>query len=149
LPSSRPIIRKLSEAKKLSDELEAAVISVIAYPAWSDYRLDFLSAHHVEKGYDLASPRKKSLGPKRLCNLLVHSFVFVPTSDEQGTTCTGFFLNSDRTKTKEVLFITWEDFDLLVDEVVGDHIVTMSVDRIRDRVTKSRVADGVCSSLSR
>jgi hypothetical protein len=39
------IVRKLIEAKKLSDELESAAMKVVAYPARADYTHDFLSAH--------------------------------------------------------------------------------------------------------
>src|SRR6266516_624585 len=52
------IVRKLIEAKKLSDELETANMNVITYPARSEYPLDFLSAHKIDSGYDLAPPRQ-------------------------------------------------------------------------------------------
>jgi hypothetical protein len=136
------IVRKLIEAKKLSDELEAAVMNVVSYPARPEYPLDFLSAHKIDRGYDLTAPSQKAVGLRGLCNLLVHSFVFMPAADEGGTGWTGFFLNSDRTKDKELVFIAREDFDLLVDEVVRDDVVTMHVDRIRNRVKKSRVGVG-------
>jgi hypothetical protein len=62
----------------------------------------------------------------------------MPATDETGTPWTGFFLNSDRTKNKELMFIAREDFDLLIDEVLTDNIVEMEVDRIRGHVRKSR-----------
>lgn len=136
------IIRKLLEAKKLSDELEAAIMNVVTYPARPEYPLDVLSAHKIERGYDLTAPSEKAVGLRDLCNLLVHSFVFMPASDESGTGWTGFFLNSDRTKNRELMFIRREDFDLLVDEVVRDDVVTMHIDRLRSRVKKSRVGEG-------
>jgi hypothetical protein len=136
------IVRKLIEANKLSDELEAAIMNVVTYPARPGYPLDFLSAHKIDRGYDLTAPRQKAMGVKNLCNLLVHSFVFMPAADERGTGWTGFFLNSDHTKNKELSFIAREDFELLVDEVLKDDIVTLHVDRIRNRVRKSRVGEG-------
>jgi hypothetical protein len=81
-------------------------------------------------------------GLRTICNLLVHSFVFMPASDESGTEWIGFYLNSDRTRRKELLFIAKEDFDVLVDEVIKDGVATLHFDRIRDRVTKSRVGEG-------
>ncbi len=132
------IVRKLIEANKLSDELESAVMKAVAYPARPDYPLDFLSAHKIDRGYDLADPKQREIALRSICNLLVHSFVFMPSTDESGTAWTGFFLNSDRSKNKELVFITREDFDLLVDEVLRDDVVEMHVDRLRGRVTKSR-----------
>jgi hypothetical protein len=136
------IVRKLIEARKLSDELESSAMKVLAYPARADYPLDFLSAHKIDRGYDLTNPVQREVGLRTICNLLVHSFVFMPSTNEGGTTWTGFFLNSDRTKNKELVFIAREDFDLLVDEVLKDDIVEMQVDRIRDRVSKSRFGQG-------
>jgi hypothetical protein len=136
------IVRKMSEAQKLSDELESATMSVVAYPARPTYPLDFLSAHHIDRGYDLEAPGARSLTLRTLCNLLIHSFVFMTVTDEIGTDWNGFFVNSDRTKGRELLYVARDDFDLLVDEVISDDVVTMRVDRILNRVTKSRVLDG-------
>jgi hypothetical protein len=135
------IVRKLIEAKKLSDELEGAVMNVVAYPARPDYPLDFLSAHEIDRGYDLTAPMPKAIGLRTLCNLLVHSFVFMPATTESGNEWAGFFLNSDHSK-RELVFVARDDFDVLVDEVVEDDIVMMHIDRIQNRVKKSRVGDG-------
>lgn len=136
------IVRKLIEAKRLSDELETAVMNVVTYPARPEYPLDLLSAYKIDRGYDLTAPMQKTIGLRSLCNLLVHSFVFVPAADESGSEWTGFFVNSDHTKNKELVFISREDFDLLVDEVLRDEVVTMEIDRIRNLVKKSRVRNG-------
>lgn len=117
-------------------------MNVVAYPARPEYPVDFLNAHKIDRGYDLAAPATKTLGLRDLCNLLVHSFVFMPATDEEGTGWTGFFLNSDRTKKRELVFIARADFDHFVDEVIGDYVVTLHVNRIQNKVRKSRVGDG-------
>jgi hypothetical protein len=133
------IVRKLIESKKLSDELEGATMEVVAHKRREpDSKLDFLNAHHVERAYDLSAAHKKNLGLRQLCNLLVHSFVFMPAIDQKEV-CAGFYVNSDQTKERELVFVDWADFDLLVSEVVQDDVVAMSVDRVAGRVTRSRV----------
>jgi hypothetical protein len=132
------ITRKLIEAKKLSDELEGAAMRVVTYPA-TDYKLDFMNAHHVDRGYDFSQPGTETLKLSQLRNMLIHSFVFTPMTDEAGTNCAGFFINTDRTKDAKVILVSLPDFDLLVDEVVHDGIVHMTFDRLAERVTKSRV----------
>jgi hypothetical protein len=136
------IVRKLIEARKLSDELEEALLSVTTFPAQPGYRLDFLNAHKIDRGYDLRAGSVATIGLKSFCNLLVHSFVFMPATDDRSAEWTGFFLNSDRTRNKELLFVAREDFDVLVDEVIRDYVSSMHVDRIRNTVTKSRGLDG-------
>jgi hypothetical protein len=136
------IVRKLIEAKKLSDELEAAAMRVEVYPAQPRYPLDILNAHRIDEGYDLTARSQRTVRLIPLCNLLVHSFVFMPATDESGAGWEGFFLNSDRTKSRELIFVASSDFDLLVDEVIQDHVVSMHFDRIRNIITKSRVQPG-------
>jgi len=136
------IIRKLVEARKLSDELEKATMSVTSYPANADYRLDFLNAHRIDRGYDFNVGSVKTIALGDLCNLIIHSFVFIPATNEEAVEWTGFFVNSDWTKSRELLFVEQEDFNLLVDEVIGDDIVTMHVNRIDNTVQKSRFPEG-------
>jgi hypothetical protein len=114
----------------------------VTFPAQPGYPLDFLNAHKIDRGYDLSAGRDTTIGLKSLCNLLVHSFVFIPATDDRSTGWTGFFLNSDRTRNKELLFIASEDFDVLVDEVIRDDVSTMHVDRIGNSITKSRAVEG-------
>lgn len=90
----------------------------------------------------LGAPGGTQLQVESLCSLLVHNFVFMPATDDCGTGWMGFFLNSDRTRNRELLLIASEDFDLLVDEVIRDHVSTMHVDRIRSGITKSRAVEG-------
>ena len=121
-------------------------MKVVACPARADYPLDVLSAHKIDRWYDLADPRQREIELRSICNLLVHSFVFIPATDESGTSWTGFFLNSDHTKDKVLLFITREDFDLFVDEILKDDVIEMHADRIGGHVTKSRFAQGEARS---
>ena len=137
------VTRKLIEAKKISDELEAASMGVDSFPRQEpDYKLDYLNAHHIDRAYNLQQPQKKRLRVGQLCNLIIHSFVFMPSTDDDGKTCVGFFVNSDRTKETELLFIDWDDFNVLVDEVISDDIVSSQFDRRADSLTKSRVGPG-------
>jgi hypothetical protein len=137
------ITRKLFEAKKMSDELESAAMEVVMYPRRNlAYKLDLLNANHLDRAYDFGAPETKTLGVQQLCNMLIHSFVLTPVTDEARRSCEGFLVNSDRTKDEELVFVAWADFDVLVDEVIGDHVVEMRIDRIENQITKSRVPEG-------
>lgn len=137
------ILRKLAEARKLSDQLERSVMRVTAYPrTHSSYPLDFMNAHRIDRAYDFNSGRQKTLAFRDICNVLVHSFVFMATTDEDGRTATGFLVNSDRLKNVELYFVDLDDFFSLVSQVASDDIVYLHNDRVTGKVVKLRAMPG-------
>jgi hypothetical protein len=128
------IIRKLSESMKLSDELEATPLPIQAFARIRpNDSIDFLNRHKIEKYYNMKSPRRMSIAPAKLCNALIHSFVFEVALDS-------ILFNSDWTKNRELLQVELEDFFSFIQSVISDDIVAMKVvrGRVAPQVLKSR-----------
>lgn len=138
------IIRKLKEAKKLSDELNEMKVSVAQFERINkDRKLHFMNNHDLEKFYDLANGRVSSLSLGVLCNTLIHSFVFrVAVSSPEETdgkeTVSGIFVNSDYNKDKALYFIQLEDFFNIVEETISDNVVSSSYNIESGTIRNSR-----------
>lgn len=132
------IIRKLKEAGKLSDELEAeATLPVQAFPrADTSYPVDLMSRHNIDRAYDLRFASHRKLSLDAACNRLIHSFVFTVALEAE-TPC-GFLFNSDRMKEREVYLVTLDDFLSLVRSVLADDVVSSEFSRITGVHRKSR-----------
>ncbi len=117
------IIRKLSKANKLSDEVESTSLPVRRFPNTdSEVPIHFLNWHKFETFYDLDMAEKTNLSPRRLCNMLIHSFVFVPEMDETGSKFESVLCNSDHTKDKHLYQISLDALFTFVEMVSADHI---------------------------
>lgn len=123
------IIRKLNEAKKLSDELNETKIPVVQFKRINkDHTIHFMNNHKLEKFYDLENENNSSIGLATLYNTLIHSFVFkVVVSNAKETngkeTVIGILVNSDYSKDKTLFHIEVEDFFKLLEEVINDDII--------------------------
>jgi hypothetical protein len=132
-------VRKLIESQKLSDEFEAEQFPVSLHPRIAaEAPEDLVSSHHLERFYDLAISHKKTLSAKRLCDQLIHSFQFLPVTDEEQRHLAGLLFNSDRTRTDGLFFIEWPEFERLIISAAEDDITYMHVDRSSGRVVKRR-----------
>ena len=123
------IIRKLNEAKKLSDELNEMKIPVVQFRRINkDHKIHFMNSHNLERFYKLEDGSNSSMGLAVLCNTLIHSFVFKvvvsnPEETDQKETVIGVLVNSDYSKDKAVYHIELEEFFSIIEETIGDHIV--------------------------
>lgn len=97
-----------------------------------------MSSHHLERFYNLSASTKQMLSPQRLCDQLIHSFQFVPVTDEPQHRLEGLLFNSDRTRREGLFFIEWPEFARFVTAVAQDGIVSLSVDRLTEHVVKLR-----------
>lgn len=137
------ITRKMSEAQKLSDELESTDFQVSRYPRIDPKRLqDFMNWHRVEQFYDLNTFEDKRVSLLWICDQLTHSFVFFPELDEDSASPIAIFFNSDRSRTDSLFRIEWQEFVRLVKLVASDDVVSMSYDRRSSLLKKSRRNQG-------
>lgn len=111
------IIRKLSEASKLSYELKSISFPIKKYS--NVKHVDLLNWHNISQTFDLSHSTQSTLNIKSLCNYLIHSFVFVLSYDENDFLY-GFYFTSDRGKNKELYFMQIKDFIKMVQIVVND-----------------------------
>ncbi len=108
------IMRKLSEAEKISTEWKVKKVPCIFY------RLrgrppDLMNWHQIERHFDLDTPESNSLTALDLCHRIIHSFVFVEVcAPKKGIV--GFFFASDQTKRRGIWFVEVKDFRILLRE---------------------------------
>ena len=95
-------IRKLAEAKKLSDEVVNMQITLMSFK-FHGHIVTHQNWTNVDKHYQLQNGRKLTKTVKYVANQIVHSFVFLPVHLEGTSTLEGIAFNSDKTKS-EVLF---------------------------------------------
>jgi hypothetical protein len=127
------IIRKLSEANKLSDEVESTNLPVRRFPKTdSEVPIHLLNWHKFETFYDLDVAEKTNLSPRRLCNMLIHSFVFILEMDETGSKFERVLFNSDHIKDKHLYQISLDALFTFVETVSADHIDYLVCENLLD-----------------
>ncbi len=132
-------IRKLSDCLKLSDEFEGTRRAVTIFPCTDQAKpLDWMYSHWIGEFYDLESPRKGQRLPRSICNQLIHSFVFMADLSEDLSAVDAFLFNSDKTKRRELVRMTLNEFVRLVEEAVEDEIISFAFNRGAGIVIKSR-----------
>ena len=73
--TSAYIVRKLFEASKLSYKLKEISCPIKKYP--NIKHVNLFNWHNIDQVFDLNNPAKHSLNIKKLCNYLIHSFIFI------------------------------------------------------------------------
>ena len=85
-------IRKLIEARKVSDHLKTLPLDLSFYKSRREVSL--INWHHVGQNYSLTKELLEGRDLMFLCNQVIHSIFFV-TSEQNGR-LNGFFIASDR-----------------------------------------------------
>ena len=120
------IIRKLLEAKKLSDELESVKVSVRKFERINfDREITYLNWDHVEQFYDLTDPVSDNISVRTLCNMLIHSFIFLADDTKETPEINIMLFNSDFTKDKALYEIDLATYFELVESVANDNVASM------------------------
>ena len=93
-------IRKLLDTFKVSDSTKTAMYNIAWHPNIKP--VDYLNWHRIDKLYDLERSSTETRDIGFLCNLFVHSFIFVVSGEER---LDGVYVASDRTKNKKIYFV--------------------------------------------
>ncbi len=120
-------IRKLLEARKLSDEVESLRVPVETFPA-TGVTVDLMNWDKIDLLYDLTRPGRDSLSLQDFVNQMIHSFVFMRSVTDEGGLA-GLFFTSDRQRRKRLSLVTLEDLVSVFDQVASDDIVSGSMER--------------------
>jgi hypothetical protein len=97
------IVRKLAEAKKISDTKFQAPLKMRLFQA-TGKTVDFLNNHKIDSLYCLGDGKDIIKPLSYVANQLIHSFIFVPVFESVGK-IQGFAFNSDRSKSKELYML--------------------------------------------
>lgn len=133
-------IRKLIEAKKLSDYLVKVKIMLQSFKTMA-LPVTRFNRERVDELYDFQNPSSESIDLKNLCNQFIHSYIFVPCF-ESFNKLDGIMFCSDHTRRHKVfrleiadlietLKIVGSDYPssghYSFDEKLGDyHVVNLS-----------------------
>jgi len=94
-------IRKLLDTLKVSDSTKGQSYNLEFSP--NRKRVDYLNWHHVDECYDLETRRSETRNLRFLCNLFIHSFVFVVCGEGP---LEGFFVASDKMMNQKVYYVS-------------------------------------------
>jgi hypothetical protein len=94
-------IRKLVEAKLLSDAIRQMRLPVVKYRPTGKH-VTFMNWHRPSELYTLDRPQNEEISLLRLCSIFIHSYTFLPLhNDRHGLEA--ILVNSDRTRTDGLL----------------------------------------------
>lgn len=114
------MIRKLMEAKKLSDQFTARPVSLQLHRRTGRVP-DLLNWHHLDRFFDFDKSEQVQRTLKFLCDQVVHSFVFmVATADSGGLN--GFFVASDRARSGGLFFLSAEEAEAAFVGAANDQV---------------------------
>lgn len=138
-------IRRLTEARKLSDSLVAAQVPVLRY-----HRVgvipDVYNKEDIDKHYALDAPVESQISLGHFCNQLVHSYILMhsfediiePVEQEDGTILggvryfNGAFVASEHERHKHVYFFPLDVITALCRKIATEDVVAVDMRRDKD-----------------
>lgn len=148
------ILRKLIEARKLSDELIGKNYPIKTFRRQAEDPISIFNGYEIEKLYDLDSPIANNISIQKITHLLIHSYHFMPRyswikvdeslHDEdvenwEVQDIEGIWFSSDKTKDSELSFIEIELYFKIIEDAINDFIVHIEYNRDGQIVKKSSV----------
>jgi hypothetical protein len=120
-------IRKLIEAKKLSDECTSQQIAVTTYRC-TGKTITHYNWHRYDEHFDLKTPKQEKWAVLKLCHQFIHSYVFHIMSGESSGLA-GMMVASDRQKESSLIEIDIDAVISLFDSVAQDEVVSSQWNR--------------------
>ncbi|MBC6430035.1 hypothetical protein FM036_03940 [Nostoc sp. HG1] len=111
-------IRKLIEAKKLSDSVVNKCIDVNAY-TWKGQPVTKMNWGDIDKLYNLDAAQPTTNKLVFFCNQFIHSYIFVTSFDENNC-LNGLFISSDKKRHETLCFIEMRQIIDLFEQVGND-----------------------------
>lgn len=102
------MIRKLVEARKLSDSLCAKRFAFKTYPS-SGSLITSMNWQKIDRHFDLNRSTTKERTWKVLINQIIHSYIFMLCGDDEEVV-SGFLVSSDQQKQSYLYGVTFLDF---------------------------------------
>lgn len=120
-------IRKLMEAKKLTDRVASLNLKCTRVPLHKGGRVpDLGNWHRVDEFYDYTGASDGTISLREFANQLIHSYIFGPITADSGGKLVGFFVASDNGRKHQLYeFAIEEVIDAL--RLIGKDEVVYSV----------------------
>lgn len=115
------IIRKLLDAKKLSDEAESIALHA-KYSIRTGRVPDIMNWHRFEEFYDLAHPAAVDVCLRNFCDQVIHSFVFMVAASSPGLE--GFYVASDRERWLGLYYFDIKDVIRVLKRIARDGVAS-------------------------
>jgi hypothetical protein len=93
-------VRKLIETIKISDSTKKIKFDILWYK--NTKRVNWLNHAFIDENYDLTKSHSEQRDIEFICNLFVHSYVFVVSGDGK---LEGVYVSTDRQKNQKVYFV--------------------------------------------
>jgi hypothetical protein len=122
------IIRKLMEARKLSVEVESTPVGVTSYPWKGGRQIHILNWDRIDEHYDYLASTSETISLRDLCNLFVHSYVYMPLMSDDRT-LEALLVSSDRSRHKKLFSVDAVQTVALFRAVAGDDPVRLEMGR--------------------
>jgi hypothetical protein len=132
-------VRKLIEAKKLSDDIATQNLRIITHP-WRGEAVTRRNRFGYWELYDLSQRRTVARSLTFICNQVVHSYLFALSFDESQR-FNGILVASDRERHHALHFIQSQQIVDLFEQVGNDYPNEMKLEfdeRIQDYRVESR-----------
>lgn len=135
-------IRKLIEARKITDKTRDQIFNLVSHKA--KHNVNHMNWHHLDQNYELEQKTNEQHNLEFVCNQFIHSFLFSPLEDNGRLA--GVFVSSDREKNKKCYYLTRHQLRTALRSVGNDYSSQML--EFRDPATKHRVKPNIPTFLS-
>ena len=122
-------IRKLFDTRKVTDSVRKMQFDLQTFPCIK--KVDYLNCYRIDELYDLSSASAETRDLIFICNLFVHSYVFLPVVDQNFLA--GFYVSSDKARQNKVFLVTISQV-LKAFRAVG-HDDPRHISMVRDPIT--------------
>ncbi|MGG4095330.1 hypothetical protein [Paenibacillus lautus] len=118
-------VRKLEETGKLSSNTKGYQIEVESYKNIKN--VTKLNWHHIDELYTLDIPIVEKIGADKLYNQIIHSYIFLISTDESEF-INGFYFCSDRMRNNKLYFITLTELKRFITYIGNDYPTKLKYD---------------------
>jgi hypothetical protein len=136
------IVRKLVEAKKISDKLYQQPLAMRSFPATGQL-VTLLNKHRIVELYEVKGGRSVTKPLSYVINQIIHSFIFEPIF-EGPSKVFGIAFNSDRSKQSEIYLLALEEIIGAFAKCGNYYAGSMTVLRVNDGSGLEIILDDDC-----
>lgn len=97
------MVRKLIEAKKVTNELLERSVDIVSHPCTSP-PVTLLNWHKIDDLYGLKILQRERITLLKLANTFIHSYVFITDADDRGR-LSGIYVNSDYRRNQKIYYL--------------------------------------------
>lgn len=116
------LVRKLVEAKKLSDIMAEQQVNLSMYKHKDEWNpTTRMNKRKIDKLYNLDEEEVVSRNLRFLCNKFIHSYVFEECFDDESGLLLGIFFSSDKDRNKALYYIEIQKIIEIFEKVGSDY----------------------------